>query len=164
MAALKYIMLHCTATPEGREVSSADIRRWHTAPVKEGGRGWKQVGYTHLIHLDGKVEQLVSNNGNDVVDPWEVTNGAAGYNNVTLHIVYAGGLAKNRPAGMTQFPPKDTRTKEQLKAMETLVIELLTKHRKAILLGHNDVANKACPSFKVRDWALSIGIDKTRLF
>ena len=41
MAKLKYLVIHCTATAESREVSSADIRRWHTAPVSEGGRGWK---------------------------------------------------------------------------------------------------------------------------
>ena len=59
---LKYLVIHCTATPEGREVSADEIRRWHTAPKAEGGRGWKQVGYTDMIHLDGKVERLVRNN------------------------------------------------------------------------------------------------------
>ena len=59
--ALQYLVIHCTATPEGREVSAADIRRWHTAPVSEGGRGWRQVGYTDLFHLDGTVERLVGN-------------------------------------------------------------------------------------------------------
>ena len=73
MAGLKYLVIHCTATAEGREVSSADIRRWHTAPVSEGGRGWKQVGYTDLFHLNGGVERLVDNNEGANVDPWEVT-------------------------------------------------------------------------------------------
>ena len=41
---MKYLVLHCTATPEGREVTSGEIRHWHTDPVKKGGRGWKQVG------------------------------------------------------------------------------------------------------------------------
>ena len=90
MAKLKYLVIHCTATAEGREVSSADIRRWHTAPVSEGGRGWKQVGYTDLFHLNGGVERLVDNNEDASVDPWEITNGAAGYNSVSRHIVYAG--------------------------------------------------------------------------
>ena len=54
---LKYLVIHCTATPEGREVSADEIRRWHTAPKAEGGRGWKQVGYTDMIHLDGKVQR-----------------------------------------------------------------------------------------------------------
>ena len=51
MAKLKYLVIHCTATPEGREVSGAEIRAWHTNPVSKGGRGWKQVGYTDLFHL-----------------------------------------------------------------------------------------------------------------
>ena len=76
---MKYLVIHCTATPEGREVSAADIRHWHTDPVSKGGRGWKQVGYTDLIHLDGSVERLVENNEDANVDDWEVTNGAAGY-------------------------------------------------------------------------------------
>lgn len=83
MARMKYLVLHCTATPEGREVSSKEIRHWHTDPVKKGGRGWKQVGYTDLFHLDGTVERLVKNNEDAEVDPWEVTNGAAGYNSVS---------------------------------------------------------------------------------
>lgn len=49
MGKLKYLVIHCTATPEGREVSGAEIRAWHTNPVSKGGRGWKQVGYTDLF-------------------------------------------------------------------------------------------------------------------
>ena len=78
MAKLKYLVLHCTATPEGREVSSNDIRTWHTNPVSKGGRGWRQVGYTDLIHLNGEIERLVDNNEDANVDPWEITNGAKG--------------------------------------------------------------------------------------
>ena len=90
MAKLKYLVIHCTATAESREVSSADIRRWHTAPVREGGRGWTQVGYTDLFHRNGGVARLVDNNEDANVDPWEVTNGAAGYNSFTRNLVYAG--------------------------------------------------------------------------
>lgn len=93
MAKLERLVIHCTATPPGREVSAADIRRWHTAPVSQGGRGWRQVGYTDLIHLDGSVERLVPNNEDRTVDPWEITNGACGYNATSRHIAYAGGVA-----------------------------------------------------------------------
>ena len=41
MGRLKYLVIHCTATPEGREVSGAEIRAWHTNPVSKGGRGWR---------------------------------------------------------------------------------------------------------------------------
>ena len=151
---MKYLVLHCTATPEGREVSSKEIRHWHTDPVKKGGRGWKQVGYTDLFHLDGTVERLVKNNEDAEVDPWEVTNGAAGYNSVSRHVVYAGGLAKD---GKTA---KDTRTAAQLKAMTAYVGDFHERFPQIKIVGHRDLpgVNKACPSFDVKAWLESIGI------
>ena len=151
MAALKYLVIHCTATPEGREVSSAEIRRWHTAPVSKGGRGWKQVGYTALIHLDGKVERMVDNNEDANVDPWEVTNGAAGYNSVSRHVVYAGGCTRDMKA-------KDTRTAAQCKALEDYVKDFHRRFPKVRIIGHNEIAKKACPSFDVQKWLKTIGI------
>ena len=152
MAKLKYLVLHCTATAEGREVSSDEIRAWHTNPVSKGGRGWKQVGYTDLIHLDGRVERLVSNNEDANVDPWEITNGAAGYNSVSRHVVYAGGVATD---GKTA---KDTRTQAQKMAMEAYVKDFHKRFPKVRIIGHREVAAKACPSFDVQAWLKSIGI------
>lgn len=151
---LNYLVIHCTATPKGREVTSDEIRKWHTGPVSEGGRGWKQVGYTDMVHLDGRIERLVQNNGDDVVDPWEITNGAKGYNFVSRHIVYVGGTAED---GRT---PEDTRTPEQKKALESYVTDFHRRFPKVKIVGHNDIAAKACPSFDVRRWLLSIGINQ----
>nr|DAM95735.1 MAG TPA: endodeoxyribonuclease I [Caudoviricetes sp.] len=151
---LKYLVIHCTATPEGREVTSAEIRRWHTSPKSAGGRGWKQVGYTDLIHLDGSVERLVKNNEDAWVDDWEITNGAVGYNSVSRHIVYAGGCAKD---GKT---PKDTRTAAQKATLERYVKDFHRRHPKVRIIGHGEVAAKACPSFDVQKWLRSIGIDQ----
>lgn len=150
--ALLYLVIHCTATPEGREVSAAEIRRWHTSPTSAGGRGWKQVGYTDLIHLNGTVERLVDNNEDAWVDEWEITNGAKGYNSVSRHVVYAGGCARD---GKT---PKDTRTPEQLAALEKYVKDFHARHPNVKIIGHNQVAAKACPSFNVPAWLQSIGI------
>ncbi|MCM1310880.1 MAG: N-acetylmuramoyl-L-alanine amidase [Bacteroides sp.] len=152
--ALKYLVIHCTATPEGRDVSGDDIRRWHTSPVSLGGRGWKQVGYTDLFHLNGSVERLVANNEDDIVDNWEITNGAKGYNSISRHIVLAGGYASD---GKT---PKDTRTPAQKVALEKYVKEFHAKHPKVKIIGHNEVAAKACPSFDVQAWLKSIGINQ----
>ncbi len=41
------IIVHCTATPEGKEYSVADIRRWHLK------RGFSDIGYRYGFHLDG---------------------------------------------------------------------------------------------------------------
>lgn len=151
---LKYLVLHCTATPEGREVTGADIRRMHLSPVSQGGRGWKQVGYTDIIHLDGTVERLVDNNEDANVDPWEITNGAKGYNSVSRHVVYAGGMTKDMSKS------KDTRTPAQLKAMEAYVKDFHRRFPTVRIIGHNEIAAKACPSFDVRKWLASIGINQ----
>lgn len=153
---MKYLVIHCTATPEGREVTAADIRHWHTDPVAKGGRGWKQVGYTDLFHLDGTRERLVDNNEDAEVDPWEVTNGVAGYNSVSRHIVYAGGCAKD---GKT---PKDTRTEAQQAALTAYVRDFYERFPQVRIVGHRELnPKKACPSFDVQAWLRSIGIRQT---
>lgn len=146
MGKLLYLVIHCTDTPAGREVSADEIRRWHTAP-RPRGRGWKQVGYTDMIHLDGRVERLVGNNEDDNVDPWEVTNGASGYNGISRHIVYVGGGRGT-----------DTRTPAQLKAMADYVRAFHAKHPEVKIIGHAEISNKKCPGFNVGQWLTSIGI------
>lgn len=149
---LKYLVIHCTATPRGREVSSAEIRRWHTSPKAEGGRGWKQVGYTDLFHLNGGVERLVDNNDDERVDPWEITNGARGYNSISRHIVYVGGMSGDMKRA------EDTRTMMQRRSLERYVKDFHRRHPHVRIIGHNEIAHKACPSFDVQEWLNQIGI------
>ena len=122
--------------------------------IIKSGRGWKQVGYTDMFHLDGKTERLVQNNEDANVDSWEITNGAAGYNSVSRHVVYVGGVAKD---GKT---PKDTRTPAQLRALETYVKDFHRRFPQVKIIGHNQLAAKACPSFDVQAWLKSIGINQ----
>ena len=150
---IKYLVIHCTATPPGREVTSDEIRRWHTSPVSKGGRGWKQVGYTDMIHLDGKVERLVDNNEDANVDPWEITNGAKGYNSVSRHVVYVGGVDAN------DFKKAvDTRTEAQKVALRRYVEDFHRRFPQIRIVGHNELAAKPCPSFDVQQWLREIGI------
>ena len=150
---IQYLVIHCTATKAGREVKSSEIRHWHTDPVSKGGRGWKQVGYTDMIHLDGKVERLVKNNEDALVDPWEITNGAVGYNAISRHVVYVGGCDK-------RLKPKDTRTSAQKAALRAYVLDFHKRFPKVKIIGHREVANKACPSFDVQEWLKEIGINQ----
>lgn len=124
---------HCTATPEGRDVTYDDLWQWH---VNENG--WSHIGYHYLIMLDGTVvpcrpENLVGAHCKD-----------SGMNNVSVGIVYAGGV----DAAMN---PKDTRTEEQIAAMYQLTGDLLDKYglKWTDVHGHNEYAAKACPSFDV---------------
>ena len=153
---LKRLVIHCTATPEGREVTAADIRHWHCDPVSKGGHGWKQVGYTDLVHLDGRIERLGKNNEDLIVDPWEVTNGASGYNSTSRHIVYAGGCDR-------QMRPKDTRTAAQRTALEAYVKDFHRRFPTVSIVGHNQLnPSKACPSFDVKKWLNEIGVNLSR--
>jgi len=158
MAKLKYLVIHCTDTPEGRPVSRKDIEKWH---LKE--RGWKRVGYSDMIHLDGKLENLVPYDQDDLVEPWELTNGVRGHNSHSRHVVYVGGASEYKPAEFQHYPPKDTRTDEQRKALETYVKYTILRHPDIVVVGHNQLANKACPSFDVPSWLRSIGIDEKHI-
>ena len=125
------------------------------------------MGYTDLFRLDGKVERLVDNNEDAWVDPWEITNGATGYNAVSRHIVYAGGFDK-------AMKPKDTRTAAQKSAMAEYVRKFHAKHPGVKIIGHRDLSPdrngngvvepfewmKACPSFDVAAWLKEIGINQ----
>lgn len=149
-------MIHCTATMGGKSITSAQIRDWHTQPINQGGRGWKQVGYTDMFHINGGVERLVENNEDGVVDPWEITNGVSGMNGVCRHVVYVGGIDE-------KGKPCDTRTPSQREAMKRYVLAFVRKHPTIKVAGHNQFAAKACPSFDVPAWLKSIGVSETNI-
>lgn len=157
MKKLKYLVIHCTATPEGRGVTFADIRRWHLSP-KPKGRGWKQVGYSDMIHLNGLVENLVKYDEDDYVDAWEITNGAAGINSVSRHVVYVGGLDRDGERA------KDTRTREQIISLTNYVKMTIAQHPDILVAGHNQFAKKDCPSFNVPVWLKAIGIEDKNIY
>lgn len=51
------ITVHCSVTPNLKPVSVHALRRQHTKPVEEGGRGFKDIGYHYLIQPDGTVDK-----------------------------------------------------------------------------------------------------------
>ena len=154
---LKFLVIHCTATPEGREVTGDQIRHWHLDPAPHG-RGWKQVGYTDLFHLNGGIERLVKNNEDGNVDTWEITNGAVGINARSRHVVYAGGLTADGKQ------PKDTRTPDQRKSMLKYIQDMIRMNPDILVAGHNQFAAKACPSFNVPMWLQSVGIPAKNIY
>lgn len=157
MGALKYLIIHCTATRGGVSILGSQIRDWHTKPVSEGGRGWKQVGYTDIFHINGGVERLVENNEDGNVDPWEITNGAIGMNSISRHAVYVGGIDE-------KGKPVDNRTPSQHEAMKRYVLDFIRKNPTIKVAGHNQFANKACPSFDVPAWLKSIGVSEKNIY
>ena len=131
MRAINKIILHCTATPEGRHTTVEDIRLWHKQ------RGWSDIGYHYVVYLDGSVH-----NGRPVE---KIGSHVYGLNKNSIGVCYIGGVDKNN------LKAKDTRTPEQIMALDLLLGSLLDDFKGATLHGHNEFANKACPSFDVQD-------------
>jgi N-acetylmuramoyl-L-alanine amidase len=127
---LDRIILHCTATPEGRHVDVDTIRVWHKT------RGWSDVGYHFIIYIDGSVHvgRAVEKTGAHV----------AGHNATTIGVVYVGGTDAAGKA-------KDTMNERQETAFVNLVKHLRDQFGPLTLHGHNEYAAKACPSFIVKD-------------
>jgi len=144
---IKYIAIHCAATPPDMEVTVERIRGWHL------DRGFSDVGYHYVIYRDGSLHSGRDLDGDGLVLE-EVGAHVAGYNSKGIGICYAGGVNKNGK-------PEDNRTPEQLKTMERLVKELHLAYPEAEIKGHRDFAGvaKACPSFEVSTWLVEIGLE-----
>ena len=138
MRSIGEIILHCSATPEGKDYTVAQIDQWHRA------RGFNGIGYHYVIYRDGSVH---SGRSTEVAGAH-----CTGHNARSIGVCYIGGCAAD---GKT---PKDTRTAAQRAALEKLVKELLRSYPGATVHGHNEFANKACPSFNVKSWLKHAGI------
>lgn len=152
----KYFVIHCTATKEGQNITPDQVLRWHTSPPPNG-RGWKKVGYSDLIQLDGKRHRYVEHNGDLWIQDSEITNGVKGINSISRHVVYVGGLD-------SEMKPKNTLTTEQVKTLTTIIREVLEYNPNVLIAGHNQFDNKACPSFWTPDFLRSIGVKDKNIY
>jgi len=128
MRKITEIIIHCSATPEGRDYTIADIDSWHRA------RGFKCIGYHYVIYRDGSVHI-----GRNVKEPGAHCRG---HNPTSIGICYIGGCDLSGH-------PKDTRTPEQTASLRALLESLRRDFPAATVHGHYEFAAKACPSFKV---------------
>lgn len=120
------IIVHCTATKEGRETSVEEIRRWHLE------RGFSDIGYHYVVDLNG-----IPHLGRDVDF---VGAHCTNHNSRSVGVVYVGGLDK-------EGKPKDTRTEYQKDGLLILITRLKQLYPYAVVHSHSDYANKACPCF-----------------
>lgn len=124
------IIVHCSATPEGKDFTVAQIRQWHLA------RGFRDIGYHYVIYRDGSIHT-----GRALA----ITGAhCTGHNTHSIGVCYIGGCAAD---GKT---PKDTRTQAQRVALTSLLRRLKAQFPNARIYGHKDFANKACPCFDAK--------------
>lgn len=136
MREINKIIIHCSATKPEQNIGVNNIRKWHTDPVPQGN-GWRDVGYHYVIKLDGTLEK-----GRDI---HETGAHAYGYNTNSIGICLAGGVDKFNN-------PKQNYTANQYYSLKKLLDVLCVTFPNADIIGHNDVSNKACPVFNVKEW------------
>ena len=133
MGPIKYLTIHCAATPEGRHVSAETITAWDKAK-------FGQTSYHWVIELDGTATQTLKD------DQKGAHVGKANTGNIG--ICYVGGVDAQGNK------PKDTRTPAQLVKLAELVRTYQARYPGTIVRGHRDWPGvaKACPSFDVTAW------------
>ncbi|SCA57489.1 conserved hypothetical protein [Candidatus Terasakiella magnetica] len=125
-----YIIIHCSATKADMDIDAQTIRNWH---VNENG--WADIGYNWVIKRDGTIEQ---GRGDNMIGAH-----ARGYNDKSIGICLVGGIGANGKA-------ESNFTFAQYEALSALLAEMKQAYPQAKIIGHCDVANKACPSFDVK--------------
>jgi N-acetyl-anhydromuramyl-L-alanine amidase AmpD len=119
---IKRIVLHHVGPPD-RDVSAKEIDGWHK------GQGWAGIGYHFVVRRDGTIERGRPE--------WALGAHAAGFNNSSIGINFAGNLEKMQP------------TKEQIEAGAMLLADLCTRHQlepnAQTIVGHCDLMATACP-------------------
>ena len=127
MRTINKFIIHCSATPEGRDYTVEQIRKWHLA------RRFKDIGYHYVIYRDGSIHtgRPVAQTGAHCI----------GQNANSIGICYIGGLAKDCKT------PKDTRTEAQKGAIVQLLKDLHKRFPLATVHGHREFVSKACPCF-----------------
>ena len=122
MREIEKIIIHCSATIEGQNISAATIKRWH---VKD--RGWSDIGYHYVIGLDGRIEagRAVNRIGAHV----------KGYNKTSIGICYCGGVDG-------EMKEQDNRTESQKESLLLLIMLLKNIFPQAVVHGHRDFSTK----------------------
>lgn len=145
------IVIHCSATPQGQQVTVYDIDRWHAqhgfARRPEACAAFNpalpHIGYHYVIDLKGEVYT-----GRAVEEVGAHVKGSNA-NSIGLCLV-----------GMNRFTPA------QWAALRRLVIELHARYPNARIVGHRDLSPdlngdgqvtrnewlKECPTFDVKTW------------
>ena len=147
MRTITLIIIHCSATPEGKSLSAEACRLDHILH-----RGFRDIGYHFYITRDGEIHR-----GRPLE---KVGAHCRNHNSHSIGICYEGGLD-------CKGHPKDTRTEWQKHSMRVLILTLLKDYPGCRICGHRDLSPdlngngeiepeewiKACPCFNAeKDW------------
>lgn len=131
MRRIDTIVVHCSATREGKDYTVEDIRRWHK------DRGYSDIGYHYVVYRDGSIHEG---------RPLELPGAhVKGHNARSIGICYVGGLDSN-------VKSKDTRTPQQKASLLSLIKKLKRDYPHARVVGHRDLSPDRNGNGKVDRW------------
>lgn len=131
MRKIDLLIIHCAATKPDMNIGVPEITRWHKM------RGYTTIGYHYVIRRDGTIE-----NGRPIT---EAGAHALNYNKSSIGVCLVGGL---NAAGK----PECNYTTKQWQTLNKLVEDIQHTYKDIKIIGHSEVANKACPCFDVQKW------------
>ena len=128
---IKFLIVHCSDTPDNKNLTALDIHKMHLS------FGWDGIGYHKVICRDGTIE-------NGRPEFW-VGAHTKGINNYSLGVCLIG---------RAQFLEK------QFNSLEKILLKWKIKYNTAIIIGHKDAikTHKTCPNFDVSIWCKSRGL------
>jgi N-acetylmuramoyl-L-alanine amidase len=142
LGTIKFLTIHCAATPRGRPHTAKEVSAWDIAR-------FGQVSYHYVVELDGKVTATLP----------DTLLGAhtGGHNTGNIGVCYVGGLES------VTLAPADTRTPEQKQAIRDIVARYRARVPALKVKGHRDWSPdrngdgkitpdefvKSCPCFNV---------------
>ena len=134
------LIVHCSATPKGKNYTVEDIRKWHK------NQGWSDIGYHYVIDLFGNLQY-----GRDV-DLVGAHCSKGGHNQHSIGICYVGGVDNLPGVPAAKQKALDTRTTAQKAALLSLLMDLKKLYPNAKIYGHHDFdPSKPCPSFDAKN-------------
>jgi N-acetylmuramoyl-L-alanine amidase len=130
-ADIRYLVVHCSDTPNDEALEALDIHQMHL------GFGWNGIGYHRVITRDGRTQQ-------GRPDYW-VGAHVYDHNGESLGVCLIG---------------QDDFTPEQMDALEAVLRIWKAEHSHAEIRGHCDFSTteKTCPNFDAANWAATRGI------
>lgn len=140
---VKYLVVHCSATPADMDIGATDIKRWHRE------KGWRDIGYHYVIKRDGTLQRGRHLNRDHVIETAEAGAHVQGHNAVSVGVCLVGGVRRDKAKLVAEanFLPA------QFATLRSLLGELRAQFPGAQTVGHRDLnKGKDCPSFDVGAW------------
>jgi len=118
------LIVHCSATPNDRDVTVDEIRDWHV-----NGNGWDDIGYHYVIYRNGAIMSG---------RPVRISGAhCRGHNSDSIGVCLIGN---------DEFTDKQFTSLRRMRDMLDNIFQGMTVH------GHNEFTDKkTCPNFDVQE-------------